>query len=186
VEEGVPANDVRLLLEDQAALRLHLLQSGEVSEPLVRERLVGERPEVFGRLELRGIRGQDQEVNALRDHHLRAGVPARPIEHQEEVLLRSCPDVTGERGQDETERLRRDGGKQPPLCLPGGGTDKATDVEPLVALLHGGNRPLPNWCPDAPDQGQEADAVFVGRPELDLDSRMRGPNRGDVVSEDFF
>lgn len=55
MEEGVVADEIGLLLEGEAALRLDLLQDGEIGEAYVGQGFVGERPEMLGRLQLRRV-----------------------------------------------------------------------------------------------------------------------------------
>src|SRR5947209_8699391 len=43
--------------------------------------------------------------------------------------------------------------------------------EPFIPLLDGGNRSLPDRCPDLPDQGEQPDPMLIGGPELDLGVR---------------
>ncbi|HXH12444.1 MAG TPA: hypothetical protein VNP04_22085 [Alphaproteobacteria bacterium] len=45
--------------------------------------------------------------------------------------------------------------------------DKGVQVEPLVPMLDGGQGVLPAAAPHAAQDGLEAQAVFVGRPECD-------------------
>ena len=117
VKEGMLANEVGLLLERQAALGLDLLERGEVGEAHIGEWFVGQRPEMLGGLQFGRVRGQDQDVDPLGDVDFLAGVPARPIEHEEDALGGSCPNVSGEGLEDQTEHHRGDRGKQPPLSL---------------------------------------------------------------------
>ena len=186
MKERALANDLGLLLEGETALCLDRLQGGEVSESRVGERLVGQRPEMLGRLQFGRVGRQDEEVDALGDLDLFAGMPARPIEDEQDAFGEAYPHVPGEGGEDLPEEYRRDRGKQPPLGLPGRGMDKATDMEPLVALLNRSDRPLADRCPDPPDQGQQPDAMLVGGPELDLCTGIRCPKGCDLVIQVFF
>ena len=161
-----------MLLEVPAALGLHRLQAGQILEASVRQGLVGERPEMLGRLQLGRVGGQDEEMEALGDLDLVAGMPAGSIQHQEDPFLWSCVHIPGKSGQHLPEEGRLDGGQEPPLGLSGGRTDEAADIEPLIALLHRCNRPLPNWCPYLADQRQEPDPMLIGRPELYFGARM--------------
>ena len=73
--------------------------------------------------------------------------------------------------------------QEPPFGVPSGGTDKATDVEPLVALLHGSNRSLPDRCPDPANEGKQPDPMLVRRPELDVGSWVGGADLLYLVGE---
>jgi len=172
-----------LLLEHQAALRLDAFQLGEGREALVGERLIGERPEMLGGLQLGRGGGQEQQVDAVWHLDLRAGMPACSVQHQEDALARPCAHIPRKGRQHLPEEHRPDRGQEPPLGLTGRGTDEATDIEPLVALLHGGNRSRPDRCPDPADERQQPNAMLVGRPELDLGTRVRAADRVYPVRE---
>ena len=66
VAVGVPADEVRLPLEDQAALGLDRLQCRQAREGAIGQRLVGERPEVFGGLQFRRLRRQEEQMQAVK------------------------------------------------------------------------------------------------------------------------
>ena len=53
MEEGVPTDEVGLVLEDEAALRLDGLERGQTLEAAIREWLIGQGPEMLRRLEFR-------------------------------------------------------------------------------------------------------------------------------------
>lgn len=170
VEERVVPDVVGLLLEGKTALGLHLLQAGEIGEADIGQWLVGERPEVLGRLQLRRVGGQEEEMDTLGYLHLLPGMPPGSIQHQGNPFHWSCSHIPSKGSQHLTEENRRDGRQEPPLGLTGGRTDEATDIQPLVPLLDGRNRSLPDRCPHLSDQGQEANPVLIGRPKLDLRS----------------
>ena len=183
MEVGVPTDEAWLLLEGQAPLGLHCLQGVEALEAPVGERLIGEGPEVLGGLQLRRIRRQEHQVDALGNLHRLAGVPARPIEHQDDPLLWSRSPIASKGGEHLAEEDSRDGGQQPPLGLARTRADETTDIEPLVALLDGGDGACADRGPNLPDQGQEPDAMLVGSPELDRGAGMRRPNLVYPVGE---
>ena len=183
MEQRVPADEIGLLLEEPTALGLHRFQVGQALEPAVGEWLVGERPEVLGWLQFRGVGGQEQEMDALGDLHLLPGMPPGSIQHEGDPLGRSCSHVPGKGGQHLTEEDGLDGGQEPPLGLTGGGPDEATDIEPFVALRHRRTRPFADGCPHLSNQREQANAMLVGGPELDLGIRMRGPDRVYLVAE---
>ena len=186
VAVGVPADEVRLPLEDQAALGLDRLQCRQAREGAIGQRLVGERPEVFGGLQLRRVGREEEQMDAVWHRHRLAGVPAGTIEHQEDALGRSRTHLPGKGGQHLTEEQGRHRGEQPPDRRTGGGANKATDVEPLIALLDGGNRALPFRCPHPADQRQQANAVLVGGPDFDRCRGMLLLDGSDFVSQIFF
>lgn len=175
MDEGVPANALGLLLEGKAALCLDLLQGGEVGEADIGERLVGQRPEVLGGLEFGGVGGLDEEMNAVGHLHLLAGMPAGAIKHQR--LGRSCANILSKGSRHLAEDGPSDRGQEPPLGLPGGRPDKATDIQPLVALLDWGDGTLADGGPDPPNERQETGtrkrvSMLVGGPQFHTRRRM--------------
>ena len=65
-----------IAIEDPATVCDGAFQIGEGLEVLVSERLIQNRPEVLGGLELGGVWGQVDEPEALRHDQVRCGVPA--------------------------------------------------------------------------------------------------------------
>lgn len=186
MEKGVAANAIGLLLQNAAALALDCLQGRQIVEPPIGQRFIGERPEALSRLQFGRIGRQKEEMDALRDTDLLAGVPAGAIEHQQDVLLRSRSNLPRKRGQHLSKERGRHRGEQPPDRLAGRGTDEATDIEPLVSLPDGSDGTLPDRCPDPTDQRQEANTMLIGGPEFDRRRRMGVPDRGNLTRQIFF
>jgi hypothetical protein len=65
VEVSVPTDEIRLLLEGKTALRLDVLQASQIWKAHIGEWLGGERPDMFGGLQLRGVGREEEEVDAL-------------------------------------------------------------------------------------------------------------------------
>jgi len=172
----VAANEVGLLLEGETAVGLDCFQCRQALEAPIGERFVGQWPEMLSWLQLRGVGRQEEEMDALWDLDLLAGMPACTVQYQDDPLGESCTDIPGKGGQHLTEEDCLDGRQEPPLGLASGRTDKATDGEPLVPLLYGSDGALADWCPDPTDEGQEANPMLVGGPELDLGTRVGGPD----------
>jgi hypothetical protein len=183
MEVGVAANEIGLLLERQTALGLDGLQGVEACEAPIGEWFIGERPEPLGGLQLRGVGGQGNEVDALWHLHRLPGMPAGPIQDQGNLLLWSRSHIPGKGGEHLTEESSGDRREEPPLGLAGGGTHEATDIEPLVALLDRSKRALADGCPDATNERKEPNAMLIGGPELDRCSGMRRPDRRYPGSE---
>src|SRR4051794_354636 len=59
------------------------------------------------------------------------------------------------------------------------GLDEGGDVQPLVTVVAEGDGPLPLGGPHASDDRLQADAVLVGRPDLDRLVRVLGPLLGN-------
>jgi hypothetical protein len=66
----------------------------------------------------------------------------------------------------------RDRGQEQPFRASGLRMHKTVDVEPLIAGLHDDTGTAPFAHPDAPQDGFEADAVFVYTPQFDFSLRM--------------
>lgn len=103
------ANEVAAPLQGDTASGLGVLQLIEVGEVAIDQDGVGQRPEVFGRLELRGIRRQEEEMHLLGDAQAHARVPARLIEHQHDLFGQPCSHLRREGGQLSFEELDADG-----------------------------------------------------------------------------
>jgi hypothetical protein len=65
VEEGGGANAVRLALQRCAVGKPCLLEVLDTLEMAINQRCVGERPEVFSRLEFWRIRRQEEQVHMV-------------------------------------------------------------------------------------------------------------------------
>ena len=173
-------DEIRAGLQDGTALELDGLQLLEIAEMAVDQRRIRERPEVLGRLKLGRVGGQEQQVDILGHRQAVAGVPARAVEHEHDVLVRSGPGGLGKSLQFHREVGGGDAGGQVPDGAARGGMDESHQVAPLVARLDGGDGTFAWERPDASQEGLEADAVLVGGPKFD--ARI-GEGGGDVADE---
>ena len=107
-----------------------------------------------------------------RRHEVVGPMPARLVDNQHGAMGGVKALVAGEGGQGQREGRRGDRRQQAPPALPGAGPDKAIDVEPFVAALDRGDRPLAPWRPDAAQHRQQAEARLILGPERDLGRRM--------------
>ncbi len=82
-----------------AAVGLHVLQFVDGGEVAVDERGVGERPQMFGGLQLRRVGRQEEQVDVLGHTQPHAGMPARTVEDEHNLLGQARADLLGERGQ---------------------------------------------------------------------------------------
>ena len=110
----------------------------------------------------------------IRDLQVAAGMPPRTVQDQNEFTIGSGPGLFGKGGQFDGERLRVDGGGGLPERAPGLRVDEADQRAPLVAGLHRNDRALSGQCPDLPQDRLYANAMLVGRPDLNARLRMRG------------
>src|SRR5215469_9287232 len=53
--------------------------------------VVGQRPQVLGRLQLRGVGRQEEQMDVLGHAQVHAGMPARLIEDEHDLLLGTPP-----------------------------------------------------------------------------------------------
>jgi len=139
-----------------------------VGEVLVDQRGVGQGPQVLGRLQFGGIGREKEQVHVVWDPEADAGMPAGPIQHEDDLLGGTGSHLTGKLGQLHFKHGNADGGGQMKECASRGGMDEAHQIPPGKAVLHGGDGPLANGRPDPPQERFEADAMFVSRPQLHL------------------
>src|SRR5579884_469632 len=108
-----------------------------------------------------------------RNHQARARMPARAVQHQQHLFVRSRPHLHGEVAQRTLEEREAHARREVPLRAPGSGMDKAGEVAPAVARMNHHRRTLPPWGPHPPHNRFEPDTMLVHRPHLDLRLRMR-------------
>src|SRR5215216_6376942 len=103
MEERGTANGLCLLGQLAAALAESSRQLRERLEVLVGQRLIAEFPEVLGRLQLGRVGWQGDQLDPFGALHLRARVPPRSVQHQEDALPGSDLLLLRERLQDRGE-----------------------------------------------------------------------------------
>src|SRR5258708_5081750 len=105
VEAGGGADQIWTGLEGDAALSLRVLEVVDRGEMAGEQGRVGERPEVLGRLELRRIRRQEEQIDVFRHRHTQAGrFPARTVEDEHDFLSRPPPPLAGAGGPFDPEQ----------------------------------------------------------------------------------
>lgn len=165
-----------MLLQGGAALNLHVFQRGQRREVAVDHRLVRQPPQALSGLEFRRIRRQKQQVQPLGHMllDLLTCVPARLIEHQDDLMLRPGADRASELLQHDAEHREVDRGGPLPQRVAGGWTDKAHQIDPLVAGLHRRDQPMlpPPSAPDPTEDGLEPQSMLIHRPTVDLGCRV--------------
>jgi len=167
-------------LQGGTALGLRVLQVVDGADVAVDERGVREGPRMLGRLEFgRGGR-EDEEVDVLGHAQLRAGVPARPIQDEDELLVGPGPRLAREGLRADAEGVDADRRPEGPERAPGRRVDVAGDVAPLMAVSDRGDRALPVERPGLLEDGPEPDPVLVHRPQLD---RRRREGRLHLAQE---
>jgi len=96
------------------------------------DRLIDQRPEAFHRLQLRRIRGQEDQVQPIRDAQVRTAMPARLIEDEHHGMGAIDPHLQGEGVQSVLETRNGHRRQQQPEGLTTLRFDEADDIQPLV------------------------------------------------------
>ena len=177
VEPRGRPNEVGTRLEGDAARGLGVLELVDRSEMAVGQGRVGQRPQVLGRLQLGRIRRQEQPVDMLGHPQLDAGMPARAVQDEDDLLGGSSTHLSGEGGEFDLEERDADRRGQMKDRTAGGGVHEADEGAPVVAMLDGRGGPLPVKAPDLLEDRFQAEAVLVDGPELDARLRERGRHR---------
>ena len=127
-EEGMCFDLIRVVSEDTATLGKNLIEFLQGLEVFIDNGLVGQRPQTFGGLDLWRIRRQENQFNALRNLQILGDVPARAVEHQDDVLVGTGADLGGERRQQRPEQRGVDAVGDEPHDLAGGWSDEAVQI----------------------------------------------------------
>ena len=127
MKEGVRADDLRLVLQHDAALDLCGLELIERAERLIGDPLVGEWPQALTGLQFGRIGRQEEQMDAFGHHEFFAGMPACLIEDQQDPLRRACADSLGELRQRNREHIRPHRRPEQPLRLSGSRLHKTVD-----------------------------------------------------------
>lgn len=179
------ANDLWMGLKPAAALDLDLLQFIERREDSVGERLVGKRPEPLGRLDLGRIRWQERQVDALWKLQVSTAMPSGPIQNQHDLFGESCSHLVGKSRQGAGEHLDIDRGQDEPTGFPALWMHKSKDVHPLIALGDGGLHRGSRRRPDSSQDGLEANAMLIHRPQFDLGVWVLVLHQGHLLGQFF-
>ena len=134
---------------------------------------IGERPQMFGWLQFRRIRWQEEQVDMVGDPQALRAMPARAIEDEDDLLGRAGADRLGEGSQFGLKERDADRGRQMKDRPAGRRMDKADQLPPLIPMVDRRERALSVETPDLVQDRFQADAVLVDRPELDRGVRKR-------------
>jgi hypothetical protein len=171
-EQGMCSDLVPIVGEDTATLGENFIEFLEGLEVFIDDGLVGQRPQAFGGLDLWRVRWQEHQFNALRNHQIPGDMPARAVEHQDDVLVGTGADLGGERRQERAEQGGVDAVGDEPHDLARGGPDEAVQIKPLVAVMATGDGAAATRRPDLAQDRLQAEAVFIERPDLDRNRRF--------------
>jgi hypothetical protein len=174
VEEGGRADEGGLRLQGDTAPGLRLLEVLDRGEMPIDERRVGERPEVFGGLQLGGVGWEEVEIDVVGHAQAQTGVPPRPIEDQDDLFVGTGSRLASEGGELRLEEGNIHARRQMEQRLARRRVNEPDKIAPFIAVLNWRHRPLSLGRPDPPQDRLEPDAVFVDRPHFDGGCRKRG------------
>ena len=112
-------------------------------------------------------------------------MPARAVEHQDDVLVEAGANFGGERPQERAEQRSVDAVGDEPHDLARGGPDEAVQIEPLVAVMDAGSWTAAAWRPDLAQDRLQSETVFIERPDFDRDRRVGALELADAGLELF-
>jgi hypothetical protein len=175
VETGGGADQLRVTLQLSTASELGVLQLLDRLEMAIDQAAVGQWPEVLGRLELRRVRREKQQVHMVGHAQFDAGVPAGAVEHQHDLLGGTGSHCSREGGQLDFKERDADAGGQVKDGPPRGGVHEADQIAPGIPMADQGNGALADRGPDPAQQRFEADPMLIDGPQFDL--RLREGRR---------
>ena len=138
------------------------------------QRGVGQRPEMFSRLEFRGIGRQQEQMDMRRDAQMAGSVLPRPIQYEHDLFGRSSTNFPSELREFDLEQRDIDGGCQMEHRPPRGWVDEPDQIAPGIAVLHWRQGTPAVETPDFVQDRFQANAVFIHRPEFHLRLGKRG------------
>ena len=161
------------------------VELGKGVEVLVDDGLVDVDPEGLGRLQLRRVGREMNEPDAFGHSQAGGGVPTGAVKHEDNDALAPRAGLAGEKREGLLEERLVDAGGEVPEALTGGGRDEGGDVEPLEAVMAGGDRTLAPRRPDPAGDRLQPDPVLVGGKGLDdgagVTDGFLGDRRGEVL-----
>ena len=152
------------------------VQRGEMP---IGDRLIHQRPEMLGGLEFGRVRRQEDQSDPLGDNQTLGSMPAGIVEHENDAALAAGAGLTGEGGEQFGEEGLREAAAEIPERLAAGRLHEGGDVQPLVAVVAEGDRPLADGRPNPAADRLQAKAVLVLCPDLDRPIGMRRLGRSD-------
>ena len=179
-EEGVCFDLIRVVSEDTATLGKNSIEFLQGFEVFVDDGLIRQRPQAFGGLDLWRVRWQEHQFNAFRNLQIPGDMPARAVEHQDDVLVEAGANLGGERRQQCAEQGGVDAIGDEPHDLASGRSNKTVQIKPLVAVMSAGGRTASARRPDLAQDRLQSEAVFVERPDFDRNSRFGALELGDA------
>jgi len=122
-------------LQGDTALALSVFQLLNAGEMAIEERRIGERPQMFRRLQFGRIRRQKEQVEVVWHTQALRAVPPGAIQHEHNLLGGTRSYSLGKGGEFGLENGHTHGGRQVKNRATGGGMNEAHQVAPVVAML---------------------------------------------------
>ena len=119
------------------------------------------------------------------NHQVSTFVPARLIQHQEQVFLWPDSLFAGERREREGKGCGIDRRQEQPTGLAALGLHKPIQIHPLITRSDHGPHAGPLACPDAAQDWFETDAVFILTPQFNARLGIRLMQSLDLLGEFF-
>src|SRR4030095_8314491 len=130
------------------------------------DRLIHQRPETFGGLELRTVGRQEDEADPVRDGQVFGAMPARVVEHENDAARTARAGLAREGGEQFGEEGFREAAAKIPDRLAAGWLHEGGDVEPLVAVVAERHRPRAHRRPNPTPDRLQAQTVLIFGPDL--------------------
>jgi hypothetical protein len=166
IKEGLRSDEIGIIREGQAASGHDGVEIVECLEMLVGDGFPGERPETFGRLDLRGMRGQDVQFDAFGDLQVSGDMPSGTINDEQHVLVGAGADLGGEGSKDGAEHGGVGCVGEEPDNSTGGRPHEAVDIEPLEAVMSTSDRAAAPPRPDFAQNRFQTEPLFVKGPDF--------------------
>jgi hypothetical protein len=151
----------------------------ERGEMAIGDRLIHQRPEMLRGLEFGRVGRQEDEADPIGDGQVLGSMPAGIVEHEDDAALAAGAGLTGEEGEQFGEEGLGETAAEIPERLATGRLHEGGDVQPLIAVVAEGDRPLADGRPDPAADRLQAKAVLVLCPDLDRPIGMRRLGRSD-------
>lgn len=104
MKERGGADALRLALEVGTAGKLDGFELLDAGEMPVDQARVGQQPEMFSGLEFGGVRREKQQMDVVGHLQTDTGVPAGPIQHQDNLLVGTSTRLARELGPARLQR----------------------------------------------------------------------------------
>jgi hypothetical protein len=164
MEVGGAGDGLLILVKDAAALRDDSIQIIDRIEISVHQRLIDERPQMLGRLQLRAVGGLIDQANAVGDGKILWAVPARVVEHDDNDALAAGAGLAREGAEQFGKERLVDAVREVPHGLTARRRHERGEIKPFVAMMAERDRALADWRPDAPMDRLQAEAMLIRRP----------------------